>query len=204
MYGSNPASAPIPTPTILDNLIAEGRIPPVVAVLVNAQDRVAELNGSEPFTRFLVEELLPHVRARHGATADPARTVVGGASLGGVAAAYAALTHPQVFDGVLSQSGAFWIPPGWPRGPRPVVDETGWLAQQVMREATQPLRFYLEAGSFEQYLLPANRHLRDVLRLKGYPVEYREFHGGHHAQNWRGSLADGLVALFGPRSASGR
>jgi enterochelin esterase family protein len=44
-------------------------------------------------------------------------------------------------------------------------------------------------------LLP-NRHLRDVLRAKGYDVEYREFPGGHDPVNWRGTLADGLIALF--------
>ncbi|HEU0012790.1 MAG TPA: alpha/beta hydrolase-fold protein [Longimicrobium sp.] len=197
MYGGSPASAPIPTATILDNLVAEGRIPPVVAVLVHARDRAGELNGSEAFTRFVADELLPAVRRRTGATADPARTVIGGASLGGLAAAFAGLTRPEVFGNVLSQSGAFWIPPGWPAGPRRIVDETGWFITRVMEAPRVPVRFSLEAGWFEAYLLPANRHLRDVLRLKGYEVDYREFHGGHHAQNWRGTLADGLIALLG-------
>ena len=42
-----------------------------------------------------------------------------------------------------------------------------------------------------------NRHMRDVLQAKGYFVHYREFNGGHEYLNWRGTLADALLALVG-------
>lgn len=67
-----------------------------------------------------------------------------------------------------------------------------------------PLRFFIEAGTFENdiagsggQILETSRHLRDVLRAKGYQVHYREFAGGHDYLSWRGSLADGLIALMG-------
>lgn len=53
----------------------------------------------------------------------------------------------------------------------------------------------MEAGWFQQYL----RHLPGRAAAEGLPGRYREFHGGHHAQNWRGSLMDGLVVPFGVR-----
>ena len=40
-----------------------------------------------------------------------------------------------------------------------------------------------------------NRHLRDVLRLQGYKVDYHEYAGGHDYFSWRGSFADGLLEL---------
>ena len=46
-------------------------------------------------------------------------------------------------------------------------------------------------------MVPCNRHLRDVLTLKGYEVHYSEFNGGHDYICWRGSLADGLLRLVG-------
>jgi enterochelin esterase-like enzyme len=67
-----------------------------------------------------------------------------------------------------------------------------------------PLRFYLDAGSMELdrsgqggAILVPNRHLRDVLRAKGYEVFYQEFIGGHDYLSWRETLADGLILLLG-------
>ena len=44
------------------------------------------------------------------------------------------------------------------------------------------------------------RHMRDVLRAKGYPVRHAEFASGHDYLQWRGTLACGLIALLGEPS----
>jgi enterochelin esterase family protein len=76
----------IPTPTILDNLIMEGRIPPVIALLVGnapgARDR--ELLCNPEFSRALVTELLPWAHGLYNFTSDPRHTVVAGSSAGGL------------------------------------------------------------------------------------------------------------------------
>ena len=139
----------------------------------------------------------PRRRAYH-VTADPARTVLGGMSAGGLAAAHAGLLHPEIFGKVLSQSGAFW----WkPEGEA----EWEWLTRQFAASPRVPVTFYLEAGLHEDNpgstdglsLLGANRRLREVLQAKGYPVHYAEFNGTHVFVCWQGSIADGLVALLG-------
>ncbi|HEX3553927.1 MAG TPA: enterochelin esterase [Thermoanaerobaculia bacterium] len=192
----------VPTPTILDNLLAARRIPPLMAVFVanpSPETRSLELSCHPPFTEFLARELIPWVRRGYRVTTDPARTVIAGSSLGGLAAACAASQAPDVFGNVLSLSGSF----NWQR---PGETEPEGLARQLATVPKLPLRFYLEAGLMEDRprpgaggpsLLTANRHLRTVLQAKGYAVEYREFNGGHSILNWRGSLADGLLALFG-------
>jgi hypothetical protein len=140
------------------------------------------------------------VRQKVHLTDDSKQTAIVGASRGGLMAGYIALHLPDIFGSVLSQSGSF----GW----KPEEEsEPNWLARQYATHPSFPLRFYLEAGLFETdlmmvdgysiNLLASNRHLRDVLQAKGYPIHYREFSGGHSSVIWRGTLADGLIALLG-------
>jgi enterochelin esterase-like enzyme len=76
------------------------------------------------------------------------------------------------------------------------------LIEQYAARPKLSLRFYMEVGKFESGSLQVatNRHFRDVLRLKGYPVSYSEFYGGHDYLCWRGSLAEGLIALVGGKN----
>ena len=78
------------------------------------------------------------------------------------------------------------------------------MAKQFVESPRLSLRFYLTAGKDEfdwsgrgRGILEASRHIRDVLLAKGYEVYYDEFYGGHDFLSWRGSLADGLIALLG-------
>ncbi|MFP2923871.1 enterochelin esterase [Pyxidicoccus sp. 3LG] len=183
---------------VLDNLIADGRIPPLVCILLNHPDRNAELPCNEAFADELAKELVPRIRDRLQLPANPARTVMGGWSYGGLAAAFAGLRHPEVFGGVLSQSGSFWWAPDG-------AGEHEWLTTRFAHAPREELRFYLNVGLLESGPSPnqspsqlaANRRLRDVLRARGYEVTYRELNGGHDYIGWPAGLADGLMALLG-------
>ena len=190
-----------PMPTILDNLIAEGAIPPLVAVLVDHptfEGRNSELSfefAAPPFASFVTDELMPWVRAQYRVSDDPARTILGGASNGGDMAAAIAVQHPDLFGNVLSQSGTFGRA-------HPGDDEPEWLARHLAEVPRLPIRFHLEAGTLETdpgsvgvSILTSTRHFRTVLRAKGYRVTHAEFNGGHQPVCWRGTLADGLIAL---------
>jgi enterochelin esterase-like enzyme len=187
--------------TTLDNLIVRKRIAPVVAVFPTHVDRGGELSCSEQFADFLAAELVPWVRKNYRVSPDPGRTVVRGTSLGGLMASYCALRHPEVFGNVLSQSGSYQWFPGGVRGTAPPDAESGWLTRQFVTAPRSAVTFYLEAGTFEHFfpfsLLAENRRFRDVLEAKGYTVHYSEFSGNHDPINWRGSFADGLIALVG-------
>ncbi|WP_185027530.1 enterochelin esterase [Streptomyces candidus] len=179
---------------LLDNLIADGRIPPLVALLpesLSAEQRWDELACNERFVGFLERELLPWAGERWPVTGDPARTVVAGQSLGGLTAAYAAVCAPQRFGKVLAQSGSFW----WPDEPGPARSE--WLTGRIAAAERLPVRFWLSVGEQEWVGLPASRRLRDTLARKGYDdAAYREYNGGHDYLCWRTELADGLVELL--------
>ncbi|MGI3129542.1 enterochelin esterase [Halopseudomonas pachastrellae] len=184
----------VPTPTLLDNLISAGRIPPMAAVLVGNPDRASratELPGNPAFADFLAMELLPWLQSRLPISRAAEDRIVAGSSFGGLAAAYVAMRHPERFGKVLSQSGSFW----WsPEGEPPQ-----WLVRQYAEHERLPLRFYLDAGLLEEPdaegILGSTRALRQVLQSKGYPVHYQEFVGGHDYLLWRDTLVDGLIAL---------
>ncbi len=191
----------IPGKTILDNLVQAGKIPPLVAVMLDNPDqetRNRELTCHLPFVDFITQELLPWLHERYHVTNDPAQSIVGGSSYGGLAAAFVGLKASASFGNVLSQSGSFW----WDKdGEEDIPQE--WITQQFFSSPRLPLRFYLEVGLKEDWkwlhMVTCHRHLRDVLLLKGYEVHYSEFNGYHHFVSWRGSLADGLMALVGKK-----
>lgn len=191
----------VPTPVILDNLIAEGRIPRTAALIVGVIDsntRSRELPPNPAFARFLADELMPWAKAQ-GVSAPAGRTVVAGSSYGGLASAWAAHEAPQWFGNVLSQSGSYWWAPS--QGDAD-TRESGWLIRQYADGRRLPVKFYLESGLFEDRRGPtgigtSGRHMRDVLRAKGYHVTYTSTATGHDYLNWRGSLACGLMALIG-------
>lgn len=209
--------------TTLDNLAAARKITPTVVVMVdNVGDRrLVDLVANPEFADFMATELVPWVRAHYNVTRDPERTVVSGKSAGGLAAAYMGLRHPEVFGNVFSQSGAFWWSPehsggvcaskcpedGGRRSDPDGMDsrtEENWIAKQFVTSPKLPVRFFLEAGTFEVDkegtggdILEATRTLRDMLLAKGYEVHFQQFVSGHDDLSWRGTFADGLITLLG-------
>jgi enterochelin esterase family protein len=137
------------------------------------------------------------VRANYRVTTEPARVTIGGSSYGGLAAGYAALTHPELFGNVVSLSGSYW----WAPDNAPADHE--WLTAQIRPAQSTSPRFYLDVGLYETIGLKAggpnqieaNSRFRDTLQANGYAVTYAEFVGGHDYFCWRGTLADGLLAL---------
>lgn len=198
LFDGNAYTRQVSTPTIIDNLMADGLIPPTAVVLVDnasPQARGRELPPNTAFARFLDEELMPWVQAR-GLGQPAARTVIGGSSYGGLASAYAGLVNARWFGNVLSMSGSFW----W----SPAGEVPGWVQRRYAEAPRQPVRFYLDAGRHERArggqdgILETNRHLADVLRAKGYDVTQAEHETSHDYLQWQGSLGCGLVALLNP------
>ncbi|WP_020531204.1 hypothetical protein [Flexithrix dorotheae] len=75
---------------------------------------------------------------------------------------------------VLSQSGSYWI--------KGIKDENHWIYPE---DDGKLINAYMisERLPIEFYMLGMNRQFRDILKLKGYDVEYQEFKGGHNYVN---------------------
>lgn len=177
--------------TIIDNLIASGELPPMAVVAQESPESGREELACDPqFADYVADELLPWARERLDITTDPSRTIVAGQSYGGLAASFLALRRPDTFGNVISQSGSYWFPAG------SEFDEgAGGLIREYAAADRLPVRFYLDVGLLEQWMVPYNRHFRDVLVAKGYPVSYREYNGGHSHLCWRHSMPGALRDL---------
>ncbi|WP_153768285.1 alpha/beta hydrolase-fold protein [Labrenzia sp. CE80] len=187
--------------TVLDNLVAEGAIPPLAAVFLSPIDlrlRAAELPDNDAFANFVAEDVMALVEQEIGFVPRADRTVLAGASFGGIGSATIALKHPDRFGKVLSMSGSYW----WhPKGP---ATGENHVARLVADQPRADVEFFLSAGLFETArdgefagILMPNRHLRDVLIAKDYRVHHREYPAAHDMFAWREILPDGLVALLG-------
>jgi enterochelin esterase family protein len=205
-YDGNQYTMAVPTPMILDNMIAAKAIPPVVAVFMESPDRDVEFPPNDDFQKFVGSELIPQIRAHYRVSRDPSRNAVLGSSYGGLAAVYTGLVHPELFGNVISQSGSFaWSPPSADAPPpgqqappfRGTSADSGYLIKRMAEAPREKLRFYLDAGLWEGGgMLSSNRIMRSVLVGKGYEVKYQEAPGTHSSYYWMLRLPDGLAAAF--------
>jgi enterochelin esterase family protein len=193
----------MPLPLVLDTLLAAGRAPAFVAVLIDdstSRVRIADLGNVARMAQFLGDQLVPWVRGRWRVSTDPHRVIVTGSSAGGLGASYVAFMRPDLFGNVWSQSGAYWRGAEASNGP-----PWEWLTIQVKTHPRRDVRFVLDVGEFEdrQTLNGAGPNFRDATRrfrreleLKGYPVTYTEVTGGDHAPEfWRQRLPEGIVLI---------
>ena len=177
-------------PQILDLMIAQGQIPPLIVVMTDESTpsiRTSELTCNQQFADFLAEELVPWLRSGYAVTHSPGETLVSGSSLGGLAAVFAGLKHPEIFGNVISLSGSFW----W----KPQGEVQGeWLTRLVTNSTKVASRFYLEVGLMESLpiQIETNRHMQQALIAKQYPTGYAEFDGGHSFLTWSEGMVHGL------------
>ncbi len=199
-YGARPnRRSRVPTPTIMDNLLAENKITPTITVLVWAMGKRNRDLISEKFGDFIAKELIPWVRSAYNIYPESDKVVLAGSSRGGFASGFIAFKHSDVIGNVLSQSGSYWIKGTDNENHWIYPEDNGKLINLYKQSERLPIRFYMDIGLYDAgaSMLGMNRQLRDILELKGYEVDYHEFKGGHNYVNWRGTLSDGIISLLG-------
>lgn len=175
---------------VLDNLIANGDMRPVIAVFIDARDpnirsanrREVQFITNNAYVSFLTDELVPTIQADYRVSNDPAATAILGTSLGGLNAAYVGLQRSDVFGLIGIHSPAFWIAPQ--------------VMEAYAESAVLPLKIFMSTGLIADVAEEAQL-MRDILEDKGYPLLYVEVNDGHSWGAWRGLLDEPLVYFFG-------
>jgi enterochelin esterase-like enzyme len=202
---------------ILDNMIADRRLPAMIAVFLNngggdskGSERGLEYDTvSGKFAEFIEAEVLPRVEADYHVTLtkDPDGRATMGGSSGGAAALSMAWFHPELYHRVLSYSGTF-VNQQSPENPESLHGAWEYHEHLIPNNPAKPLRIWLEVGEHDNgYNAPesgyhnwviANQHMAAVLKAKGYHYHYVFCLGAGHvdAKAVNETLPDALEWLW--------
>ena len=178
---------------VLHDLLDRRVLPPVTFAFLdhlNLTARQQDYTCNDPFSRFIVEKVLPWLQQEVPGL-QPGHHLIGGLSLSGLASAWLALQYPGQFRYCLSQSGSFW-----------------WNDERFTKTVSQhkPItnRFWLSVGDQETEVdeppevsqIVGVKNAQRALKTLGATVHYHEYHGGHDLKYWREELGEALSRLL--------
>ncbi len=201
-------------PTVFDNLIAKGDMPPTVAIFINPgttplkpgepprkrpdgrpaspSNRSIEYDSlGDRFAKFLIEEILPEVEKKWPLSHDPEKRALCGSSSGGICSFTVAWEHPEAFRKVLSTIGSFTNIRGGNAYP-----------SLIRKTERKPVRVFLQDSSgdldnqFGNWPI-ANQQMHAALKYMGYDVKFDFVEGfGHNSKRGGSIMPDALRWLW--------
>ena len=173
---------------VLDNLITEKKIVPVIAVFIDPRDpdnlsenkRGDQYTGNNKFADFVADELASTIDANYKTNPSPDARAILGTSLGGWNSAFFGATRSDKFHLIGIHSPAF--------------DDNVISAYKNLEKL--PLKVFMSTGVVYDTQDRA-RAMKAVMEDKGYPLEYIEVNEGHSWGNWRALIEEPLVYFFG-------
>jgi enterochelin esterase-like enzyme len=204
--------------TALDNLIAQKRVPVMIAISIGngSGDAQGSQRGMEYdtmsglYAEFIETEVLPLVEKQYNVklTRDPEGRATMGSSSGGSAALIMAWYHPELYHRVLTYSGTY-VNQQWP--PRTDTPHGAWEFHEhlIPNSPVKPIRIWMEVGD-RDLLNPnvmrdnmhdwvvANENMAKVLAARGYHYQFVfARNAGHSDRNVkRQTLAEALEWLW--------
>lgn len=183
-------------PVILDNLIAEGRVRPMVVVMPLGFSIVPEGNFAWPgdeharWVRQLVGGLMPWIEANYRVAPDRDHRAIAGLSMGGKQSLLLGLGRPELFAWV----GCF------SSGKQSLANYEAGEFRPVMRPgAPWPRLVWLGSGRGDLHFAKG-REVARRLQADGLPVTWHEVEGRHTWRVWRECFSEFAQAVFQPGS----
>jgi enterochelin esterase-like enzyme len=187
---------------ILDNLIADGALEPLVVVmpygyttrLEEGQRRRGPADYKTDMEEFAVDfinDLIPHVESRYRVLADREHRAIAGLSMGGGQSLAIGLSHPEMFTAVAGFSSAMQIAnnPDWGG-----VDMEAVLANA--EKINQSLDLLWVGCGTGDTLFNVNKTFSEQLTEHGVEHTFRVTLGGHTPEVWSRYLHEVAPQLF--------
>ena len=179
-------------PHILDNMIAQHRLPVMLAIMIanGGGDAQGSKRGLEydtmsgKFAEFIQSEVLPLVEKNYQVklTKDPEGRAIMGGSSGGAAALEMAWYHPEWYHRVITYSGTY-VNQQWPFNPETPDGAWDFHEKLIPQSSPKPIRIWMEVGDHDLLnpnvmrdnmhdWVAANNLMATVLKSKGYHYQY--------------------------------
>ncbi|MDQ2777391.1 MAG: alpha/beta hydrolase-fold protein [Acidobacteriota bacterium] len=176
----------------LDNLIAEHRVPVMIAISIGngGGDALGSERGLEYdtmsglYAEFVEKEVLPLVEKQYNVTLtkDPDGRATMGGSSGGSCALIMAWYHPEWYHRVLTYSGTY-VNQQWPSNSQTPHGAWEFHEHLIPDTPAKPLRIWMEVGDRDLYnpnvmhdnmhdWVVANENMAKVLAAKGYHYQF--------------------------------
>lgn len=174
---------------IFDNLIAQGRVQPMVVVMMDGHAAVGGNAGGPQsntalFERDLLEDVMPFIEANYHVKTDGASRGIVGLSMGGGQSLTIGLNHLDRFGWVGGFSSS--VP----------AQETVADALQNAEATNQKLKLLWIGCGKDDFLLQRNEAFIALLKEKGIHHEWHLTEGNHSWPVWRTYLAEFAPKLF--------
>jgi enterochelin esterase family protein len=178
--------------TVLDNLIAQHRVPVMIAISIG--NGSGDAQGSERgleydtmsglYAEFVEKEVLPLVEKQYNVklTKDPEGRATMGGSSGGSCALIMAWYHTELYHRVLTYSGTY-VNQQWPSNPQTPHGAWEFHEHLIPNNPHKPLRIWMEVGDRDNLnsnalsdnmhdWVVANENMARVLAAKGYHYQF--------------------------------
>jgi len=175
---------------VLDNLIYEKKIKPVIAVFIDSRSspdslginrRISEYSMNKKYADFVCDELVSFIDANYKTNKSPDWKAILGASLGGINSAFTGYYRNDTFHLIGINSPAFWYKPE--------------IFDDFEKSINFPIKVFISTGTIYDSQLEAKK-MKDIFDKKGYSNLYIEVPEGHSWGNWRSRLKDLLIYFF--------
>jgi enterochelin esterase-like enzyme len=183
---------------VLDQLIASGALPPVIAVMPTGNGQVlsdaqwGDTARGDRVESWLVGDVLPTIDRRYRTLGAPFRGIAG-LSAGGFGAVNLAMRHPDLFRWAASYSGYFAARQDI-FGAATAANSPETTAGQLAAARRMPL--YVGIGDADREFLDANhRFIRQLEGLGWQPLLHETVVGGHGWEAWRAEMTRSLYWL---------
>ncbi|MBO2943015.1 esterase family protein [Paenibacillus sp. F411] len=178
--------------TWANQLILEEGIEPfiIVGVEVNTKVRTEEYapfgNRFDHYLSCFAEEIVPYIEGKYPVRPEPSQRVLAGDSLGGSVSLHLALSYPELFQQIISLSGAYYEQT---QHHTALETDLSWL-NIFMIVGLQEDSYTTDTGVYN--FVELNRNTRDLLEERGATVHYEEKDGRHIWGFWQQELPAAL------------